>query len=50
MKSWTVGRLREHILDEVYEKLGLNQPPVAAHDEEEETTEQRPVEPAEQIL
>jgi recombination protein RecA len=39
--------VRERILGDVYEKLGLSGPPAGA---EEEAAEQRPVEPAEQIL
>jgi recombination protein RecA len=43
--------VREQILSDVYEKLGLDQhPPVAQEEEEEKTAERRPVEPAEQIL
>jgi hypothetical protein len=41
--------VRERILDEVYEKLGLDQTSSGAQ-EEEESPEQRPMEPAEQIL
>ena len=40
--------VRERILDEIYEKLGLSGP--AAGADEEEVVEQRPVEPAEQVL
>ena len=40
--------VRERILDDVFEKLGLSVPPAGV--EEEEVAEQRPVEPAEQIL
>jgi recombination protein RecA len=39
--------VRERILDDVYEKLSLSKPTAGA---EEEVPEQRPVEPAEQIL
>jgi recombination protein RecA len=47
------GEVRERILGEVYETLGVDrqQPPSApASDAEEEMPEQRPVEPAEQVL
>jgi recombination protein RecA len=43
--------VRERILAEVYEKLGLGSPSsVPASDAEEDSEEQRPAEPAEQIL
>jgi recombination protein RecA len=41
--------VRRRILGEVYEKLGLDQSS-NVQEEEEETPEQRPVEPAEQII
>ena len=41
--------VRQRILGEVYEKLGLDQSS-NVQEEEEETPEQRPVEPAEQII
>jgi recombination protein RecA len=42
--------VRDQILSDIYEKLGLDQQPPVAQEEEEETAEHRPVEPAEQIL
>ena len=44
-----LDEVRRRILGEVYEKLGLDQSS-NVQEEEEETPEQRPVEPAEQII